>query len=179
MNEDWKENMAYAPLIVAEVDTDYQKVEDFIERDLKTAEKERSLPFSIEDYFGGNEVSEDNALLGEEEDAIDEIEEEYSMVKIVFGATEGDFALSDIQIFYTENENAGNDDNNDDDNNDDNNNDDNNNDDWTGDFGHPSDPNQSNNSPVGEAWVLLLFAAVAAIVVYCKQGKKEILSQKL
>ncbi len=76
MNEDWKENMAYAPLIVAEVDTDYQKVEDFIERDRKTAEKERSLPFSIEDYFGGNEVSEDNALLGEEEEAIDEIEED-------------------------------------------------------------------------------------------------------
>ena len=52
-------------------------------------------------------------------------------------------------------------------------------DDWTGDFGHPSDPNQSNNGPVGEAWVLLLFAAVAAIVVYCKQRKKEMLSQKL
>ena len=57
--------------------------------------------------------------------------------------------------------------------------DDNSGDDWTGDFGHPSDPNQSNNGPVGEAWVLLLFAAVAAIVVYCKQGKKEMLSQKL
>ena len=57
--------------------------------------------------------------------------------------------------------------------------DDNSEDDWVGDFGHPSDPNQSQNSPVGEAWVLLLFAAVAAIVVYCKQGKKEMLSQKL
>ena len=58
-------------------------------------------------------------------------------------------------------------------------NDDDSGDDWTGDFGHPSDPNQSNNGPVGEAWVLLLFAAVAAIVVYCKQRKKEMLSQKL
>ena len=76
MNEDWKENMAYAPLIVAEVDTDYQKVEDFTERDRKTAEKEKSLPFGIEDYFGGNEVTEDNALLEDEEDAIGEIEED-------------------------------------------------------------------------------------------------------
>lgn len=58
-------------------------------------------------------------------------------------------------------------------------NDDNNNDDWTGDFGNPADPNQSQNSPVGEAWVMLLFAAIAAIVVYCKQRKKEILSKKL
>ena len=57
--------------------------------------------------------------------------------------------------------------------------DDNSDDDWMGDFGHPSDPNQSQNSPVGDAWVLLLFAVVAAIVVYCKQRKKEILSQKL
>ena len=76
MNEDWKENMAYAPLIVAEVDTDYQKVEDFTERDRKTAEKEKTLPFGIEDYFGGNEVSEDNALLEEDEDAIVDLEED-------------------------------------------------------------------------------------------------------
>ena len=75
-NEDWKENMAYAPLIVAEVDTDYQKVEDFTERDRKTAEKERSLPFGIEDYFGGNEVSEDKVLLENEEDTIGEFEDE-------------------------------------------------------------------------------------------------------
>ena len=47
--------------------------------------------------------------------------------------------------------------------------DDNSDDDWTGDFGHVSDPNQSQNSPVGDAWVLLLFAAVAAGVVYKKQ----------
>ena len=61
------------------------------------------------------------------------------MVKIVFGATEGDFAISDIQIFYTENENAagGDDNTGDDDNNDDNNNDDNNNDDNTDDDNNP------------------------------------------
>jgi hypothetical protein len=74
MNEDWKENMAYAPLIVAEVDTDYQKVEDFTERDRKTAEKERTLPFGIEDYFGGNEVSEELVLLEDEEDEELEVE---------------------------------------------------------------------------------------------------------
>ena len=76
MNEDWKENMAYAPLIVAEVDTDYQKVEDFTERDRKTAEKERNLSYGIEDYFGGNEVSEETILLNEEETAIGEIDED-------------------------------------------------------------------------------------------------------
>ena len=75
MNEDWKENMAYAPLIVAEVDTDYQKVEDFTERDRKTAGKEMSLPFGIEDYFGGNEVSEELVLIEDEEED-DEIEVE-------------------------------------------------------------------------------------------------------
>lgn len=51
--------------------------------------------------------------------------------------------------------------------------DDNNNDDWTGDFGHPSDPNQSDKSPVGEAWIMLLFALAAAVVVYRKQKNKE------
>ena len=75
MNEDWKENMAYAPLIVAEVDTDYQKIEDFTERDRKTAEKERTLVYGIEDYFGGNEVSEELVLLEDDEED-DEIEVE-------------------------------------------------------------------------------------------------------
>ena len=75
MNEDWKENMAYAPLMETEVDTDYQKVEDFTERDRKTAEKERTLPFGIEDYFGGNEVSEEIVLLEDDEED-DEIEVE-------------------------------------------------------------------------------------------------------
>ncbi len=74
MNEDWKENMAYAPLIVAEVDTDYQKVEDFTERERKTVEKERSLTCGIEDYFGGNEATEVR-VLPEEDDVTDGIEE--------------------------------------------------------------------------------------------------------
>ena len=36
-------------------------------------------------------------------------------------------------------------------------------------FGHPDDPNKSEHSPVGEAWVLLLFAVVAAPVVFVRQ----------
>ena len=37
---------------------------------------------------------------------------------------------------------------------------------------HPSDPgHQSNQSPVGEAWVMLLFAAVAAAVVYIRRRR--------
>ena len=37
---------------------------------------------------------------------------------------------------------------------------------------HPSDPgHQSNQYPVGEAWVMLLFAAVAAAVVFVRQRK--------
>jgi hypothetical protein len=46
---------------------------------------------------------------------LEELAEEYSMIKIVFGATDGDFAVSDIQIFYTEDtttdDEGGNDDN--------------------------------------------------------------------
>ena len=36
-------------------------------------------------------------------------------------------------------------------------------------FGHPDDPNKSEHSPVGEAWVMLFFAAVAALVVFVRQ----------
>ena len=37
---------------------------------------------------------------------------------------------------------------------------------------HPSDPgHQSPDSPVGEAWVMLLFATVAALVVFVRQRK--------
>jgi hypothetical protein len=37
---------------------------------------------------------------------------------------------------------------------------------------HPSDPgHQSNQYPVGEAWVMLLFAAVAALVVFVRQRR--------
>lgn len=40
---------------------------------------------------------------------------------------------------------------------------------------HPSDPgHQSNQSPVGEAWVMLLFAAVAAAVVFVRQRKAAV-----
>ena len=67
MNEDWKENMAYAPLIEEEVDTDYQKMEDFTELELKTEEKEKSMPYGIEDYFGGNETAEDSESREEED----------------------------------------------------------------------------------------------------------------
>lgn len=41
-------------------------------------------------------------------------------------------------------------------------------DDWI----HPSDPeDNSNESPVGEAWVMLLFAAAAALVVFVRQRR--------
>jgi len=35
----------------------------------------------------------------------------------------------------------------------------------TGGFGTEPDPNASNNSPIGEPWILLVFAAMAAIVI--------------
>lgn len=39
----------------------------------------------------------------------------------------------------------------------------------------PDDPgHQSNQSPVGEAWVMLLFAAVAAAVVFVRQRKAAV-----
>ena len=42
-------------------------------------------------------------------------------------------------------------------------------------FPHPSDPNDnSNQSPVGEAWVMLLFAAAAAVVVFVRQRKAAV-----
>ena len=37
---------------------------------------------------------------------------------------------------------------------------------------HPSDPgHQSNQSPVGEAWIMLLFAAAAALAIFVRQRK--------
>ena len=37
---------------------------------------------------------------------------------------------------------------------------------------HPSDPgHQSNQSPVGEAWIMLLFAAAAALAIFIRQRK--------
>ena len=42
-------------------------------------------------------------------------------------------------------------------------------------FPHPSDPeDNSQESPVGEAWVMLLFAAVAAAVVFVRQRKAAV-----
>jgi hypothetical protein len=32
-------------------------------------------------------------------------------------------------------------------------------------FDNPADPNQSNQSPIGDAWILLAFAAAAAVVI--------------
>lgn len=51
-------------------------------------------------------------------------------------------------------------------------NDNNNNDNILDDFGHPSDPGYA-SSPVGEAWVMLLFAATAAIVLTVKKRKPK------
>jgi hypothetical protein len=65
----------------------------------------------------------------------DEIDGEYSFVKISIGATDADIAISDIQIFYTENEDAGNDDNTNDDNTDDDNTNDDNDDNTNPDTG--------------------------------------------
>lgn len=39
------------------------------------------------------------------------------------------------------------------------------------DFDSPFDPNRSDESPVGEAWVLLAFAAAGAGVVYLRRRK--------
>ena len=40
------------------------------------------------------------------------------------------------------------------------------------DWYNPADPeDNSNESPIGEAWVMLLFAAVAAVVVFVRQRK--------
>lgn len=39
----------------------------------------------------------------------------------------------------------------------------------TGDFGHTDDPFKDPDSPIGEPWILLAFAAAAAGVVYIKR----------
>ena len=39
---------------------------------------------------------------------------------------------------------------------------------------HPADPGTQGGSPVGEAWVMLLFAAVAAVVVFVRQRKAAV-----
>ena len=43
------------------------------------------------------------------------------------------------------------------------------------DSDHPSDPgHQSNQSPIGEAWVMLFFAATAALMVFIRQRKAAV-----
>ena len=59
MNEDWNEMMAYAPLLEDEVDTDYQKAEDFTESELAMAEEPGlTMPCDTEDYFAATESFE-------------------------------------------------------------------------------------------------------------------------
>lgn len=38
-------------------------------------------------------------------------------------------------------------------------------------FYHPDDPNRSNDYPVGESWIMLLFAAIAAAMIYVRQRR--------
>lgn len=54
MNENWKEMMAYAPLIEEEYNGDYQKEEDLGEVNSKVSkdEFEHTMPLEFEDYFG-------------------------------------------------------------------------------------------------------------------------------
>ena len=40
-------------------------------------------------------------------------------------------------------------------------------------FEHPSDPERDPESPIGDAWSLLIFAALGAGVIYIKQRKAE------
>jgi hypothetical protein len=42
-----------------------------------------------------------------------------------------------------------------------------------GNFGHVDDPYKDPESPIGDAWSLLIFAALAAGVIYIKQRKAE------
>ena len=59
MNEDWNEMMAYAPLLEDEVETDYQKVEDFTESEVETAEEiELIMTCDTEAYLEATEISE-------------------------------------------------------------------------------------------------------------------------
>ena len=38
-------------------------------------------------------------------------------------------------------------------------------------FYHTDDPNRSNDYPVGESWIMLLFAAIAAAMIYVRQRR--------
>lgn len=67
MNEEWREMMSYAPLIEEEVDTDYQKVEDFTVLEQKTAGSREDfiLPMAAEEFFGADDSAEDFKSLGQ------------------------------------------------------------------------------------------------------------------
>ena len=41
-----------------------------------------------------------------------------------------------------------------------------------GAFPHPSDPDHSNESPIGEPWIMLLFAVLAAVAIRIKTHSK-------
>ena len=77
MNEEWREMMSYAPLIEEEVETDYQKVEDFTVLEHKAAEAQGDfiLPMAAEDFFGADDSADDlkkfeQKSVGSEEDFI-------------------------------------------------------------------------------------------------------------
>ena len=80
MNEDWNEMMAYAPLLEDEVETDYQKAEDFTESEVETAEEiELIMTCDTEAYLEATEISEKVNADAEEtwysnEEAEDEID---------------------------------------------------------------------------------------------------------
>lgn len=77
MNEEWKEMMSYAPLIEEEVDTDYQKVEDFtvLEKKAVGSQEDFILPVVAEDFFSADDSADDFKIIdqkmtGSEEDFI-------------------------------------------------------------------------------------------------------------
>ena len=77
MNEDWREMMSYAPLPENEVDTDYEKVEDFtvLEQKAVGSQEDFILPLVAEDFFGADDGADDVAALkqktfGSQEDFI-------------------------------------------------------------------------------------------------------------
>ena len=68
MNEDWNEMMAYAPLLEDEVETDYQKVEDFTESEVETVEEIKLImTCDTEAYLEATEISEKTVLCSAEE----------------------------------------------------------------------------------------------------------------
>lgn len=76
MNEEWKEMMAYAPLIEEETDTDYQKTEDFTELDRKiTNEDNGPMTFETEDYFGMDDQGDMDGQ-DEQEALVENVEDE-------------------------------------------------------------------------------------------------------